>query len=138
MSVVSPPGSFSSIFTAREISGGELYEMMPASHPIYFSNAQTTSFPEVVWRAGKIGPEWELVRPILLSVEWDEDGECIVTDTFSVVYGNGPTVTKAQQDYCDSLIEYYEALREGAKGNVQTALAFFFLSQRVKHNPVSK
>jgi hypothetical protein len=99
---------------------------------------QPTASPGVVLRSGEIGTEWELIAPIFLTVERDEDGEYIVTDTFSVVYGNGPTPTKAQEDYCDSLIEYYETLREQSKGNVQTALAFLLLSKRVKHNPTSK
>ena len=46
---------------------------------------------------------------VLLTFERDEDGEFIVTDDFSVVYGNGKTALLALSDYCVSLEEYLEA-----------------------------
>jgi hypothetical protein len=138
MSVITSKNLFPSDYARTQTTTVAEFGVTLARFAREYEIPQQTALPEVVLPSGKIGPEWELKTPIYLTVERDEDGEYIVTDTFSVAYGNGPTPTKAQEDYCDSLIEYYETLRELSKGNVKTALSFLLLSQRVKHNPISK
>jgi hypothetical protein len=87
----------------------------------------------VMWLPeGPIVPGWETVKPILLNVERDDDGEYIVTDDFSTVYGNGRSATKAKKDYGLSLIEHYEFLASLAGSNVHAALALARLSRFVR------
>src|SRR5438132_780682 len=108
--------------------GEESRFMVPAQwvHPFEIAQQQA-SLHDMVWLQGTILPGWELTRPILLKIEQDEDGEFLVTDSFSIVYGNGKTHQKAQRDYCNSLVEYYEILEQQAGRDVQTALSFRLL-----------
>jgi hypothetical protein len=71
---------------------------------------------------GAIAPGWQLITPLLIEIERDEDGEFIVSDNFSTVYGNGKTQAKAIKDYCSSLIDYYEILESQANTNGPAAL----------------
>ena len=80
------------------------------------------------WLAENIAPGWRLIRPVLLSVEEDEDGECIVSDSFSTVYGNGENSKSAVADYCEALIGYYEILEEHRGDNVSTAVQFISIT----------
>jgi predicted RNase H-like HicB family nuclease len=82
------------------------------------SRAPAKSF---LLRNGAISSVWELTRPILLTIERDDDGEFVVSDTFSTVYGNGDTRKEALTDYCESLVEYNEFLSEQAKTNEPAA-----------------
>jgi len=59
---------------------------------------------------GALGSGWKIVSAIVLNVENDDDGEFVVTDFFSTVYGNGKTERYAINDYYLSLIDYYEIL----------------------------
>jgi hypothetical protein len=106
------------------------------------SIAQTTphveagSDPAVVWLPeGPIADGWETVKPILLNVERDEDGEYIVTDSFSTVYGNGRTASRAKADYCLSLVEYYEFLASVASTNVEAVIKLAKFSGYVRKKP---
>lgn len=45
-----------------------------------------------------------------LLIERDDDGEYIATDSFSTVYGNGPTCADAVRDYRLSRDEYLDFL----------------------------
>jgi hypothetical protein len=80
----------------------------------------------------EIVPGWTLTQAIVLTVERDEDGEWIVTDSFSTVYGNGGTLEKALNDYCQSLVSYFEFLAERFTTNIQTAMAFRSLGRRLR------
>ncbi len=73
------------------------------------------------WLQGRLDAEWELVVPVVLHVEQDEDGEFIATDDFSTVYGNGRTPEEAITDYRQSLISYYEVLESHERDNEPTA-----------------
>lgn len=62
-------------------------------------------------------PDWQLVEPLQIVHEQDEDGCYVVSDGISVVYGVGDTLFEAQQDYLVSLIEYCQLLA-ARDGNV--------------------
>jgi hypothetical protein len=55
-------------------------------------------------------PGWKIVSSIVVDIERDDDGDFVVTDHFSTVYGNGETESGAVNDYCLSLFDYYEIL----------------------------
>jgi hypothetical protein len=61
---------------------------------------------------GKITPEWEIVRPLELSVERDTDGSYIVSDDIFNMYGQGVTAVESVRDYLRTLIEYYQHLSD--------------------------
>ena len=52
-----------------------------------------------------------LVAPLAISIEFDEDGERIVSDDIFLVYGTGATEEVALNDYVVSLVDYYHTLR---------------------------
>jgi hypothetical protein len=51
---------------------------------------------------------WRLRQPFVVDVERDEQGAYVVSDDDFLVYGSGPTVRDACQDFVVSLVEYYE------------------------------
>lgn len=81
---------------------------------------------------GEIISGWMLASPIIVTIERESNGEHVVSDSFSTMYGVGKSEEKAVGDYCLSLISYYEILEEQAKTNVQAALALVRLSAYLK------
>lgn len=74
-----------------------------------------TSFP----LQGQILPGWEVVQPLIVTLERDDDGSYLASDDKSVVYGLGDTPGEAMEDYIKSLTEYYRLIeRETVAGNV--------------------
>lgn len=61
---------------------------------------------------GRVAPGWVLARPMMVLLELDEDGSYVVSENTFTVYGVGQTTIEAQQDYINSLIEYYELLQK--------------------------
>lgn len=71
--------------------------------------------------AGTIASGWELIRALPVKIEQDEDGYYIVSDDTFLVYGEGRTLEEAQQDYTESLIDYYEIIATRAgEGHIPT------------------
>lgn len=60
--------------------------------------------------AGEVVPGWEVIQPLALNIQYDEDGSVVVSDKSFYIYGCGETVQAAVYDYAVSLSEYYEIL----------------------------
>ena len=59
-----------------------------------------------------------------IGIEWPTADELVVSDRFSTVYGNGPSEAGATEDYCLSLIDYYEILEGQRRESAPAAAAF--------------
>ena len=55
-------------------------------------------------------PGWRIVSSIVVNLEKDDNGDFVVSDNFSTVYGSGATESGAINDYFLSLIDFYEIL----------------------------
>ncbi len=55
---------------------------------------------------------WQLTRPLLLTVEQDENELFVVSDDVFVMFGTGETEGEALQNYVATLTEYYELLEQ--------------------------
>ena len=74
---------------------------------------------------GLIAPHWELVRPLEVRLEADEEGSFVVSDDLFLVYGEGATRLDAIKDYMESLIDYYQLMEVRAvKADAPTQAAF--------------
>jgi hypothetical protein len=71
---------------------------------------------------GPVARGWVLVAPITLTIERDEDGAFLASETVTSVYGYGQSGPEAIRDYIESLIEYFEIV-SGATGFESLALA---------------
>ena len=69
---------------------------------------------------GEIAPGWEVVRPLFVMIEQDDDGGYVASDDRFVVYGAGDTASNAWQDYIVSLMDYYELVRGRAEDSIPT------------------
>jgi hypothetical protein len=65
---------------------------------------------EQFFLAGKVLPRWEILQPLLLTVERDDDGSYLISDDLFAVYGDGLSISEALRDYIISLGDYYEIL----------------------------
>jgi hypothetical protein len=63
--------------------------------------------PLQVTLANQLAPGWTLRQPLSVWVDQTEDGGYLVSDEIFNVYGEGATWEEAQQDYIQSLIEYF-------------------------------
>lgn len=67
---------------------------------------------------GPIAPGWEMITPLVVRVEQDDDGSYVIDEETFMVYGSGETLAAAQQDYVASLLEYYQLVADGARENL--------------------
>jgi hypothetical protein len=88
-----------------------------------FRQQAVTALPrrESLQVAGKLAPGWTMTRALNIIVEPAEDGSFIVSDDVLLVYGHGPNMKSALQDYQTSLIEYYEIIERSAKDHAPSA-----------------
>jgi len=70
--------------------------------------------PIVLPIVGKISEECELIEPIMLTLEQDDDGSYILSDDKFLIYGVGETYFAAKDDYIASLLNYYCLIEEKA------------------------
>lgn len=70
---------------------------------------------------GPLDSHYQLVAPLSVSVEIDEEGWYIVSDDLFSQYGDGPTQQQAEDDFRSTLAEYLELVTELAA--VSTAQA---------------
>jgi len=63
---------------------------------------------------GPLNQHWLVLQPLQLTVAQDMDGWFIVSDDIFFVYGDGPTLPQAWEDYRTSLAEYCEMVRDDA------------------------
>jgi len=73
---------------------------------------------------GQIAEGWQLLRPLALTIETDDDGSYIASDSEFAQYGEGPTRDEAIRDYIATLIEYFNLLEKRAKDHVPTRMLF--------------
>ena len=79
------------------------------------SSAAVTSANGVVKESrlvlhGLVAAGWEIVEPLPISVQVDEDGQYLLTDEIFAVFGEGNNLSEARKDLVTSLIEYYELI----------------------------
>ena len=58
---------------------------------------------------GPILGQWQIVQPLLISIERGDD-VFLVSDDLFALYGQGDDIAEALEDYLASLTEYYELL----------------------------
>jgi predicted RNase H-like HicB family nuclease len=92
----------------------------------------TSSFlpMEQFFLSGKIIPRWEIIQPLLLTAERDEDGSYLISDDFFGVYGDGSSISEALTDYMISLGDYYEILSVKATEDDNLVKEQFYRLQR--------
>lgn len=78
-------------------------------------------------------PGWELITPLPVTIEQDEDGSYIASDRVFNIYGNDWTLKGAIDDYIESLVEYYELLSESAERHPPSSSQFAHLKQYLRH-----
>jgi hypothetical protein len=68
--------------------------------------------------SGEVLEGWEIIDPIFVTLERDEDGCFILSDDDFLVYGEGRTDEEAQTDYLKSLLDFYYLISDkAAKGD---------------------
>lgn len=115
-------------------------QMMLSSSSFRFGRAQSTQqyekrsvttsaiSPSPNLQIGLVGcilPGWKMIRPLLVTIEQDEDQSYLVSDDEFLIYGCGNTQVLAQQDYITSLIEYYQLLEQ--QHDMETQALFRYL-----------
>jgi len=83
-----------------------------------------TQKPNTSYIAGKIAPDWSIVRPLLIEREIDDDGSFIISDLVFGIYGHGDTHESAHNDFVLSLIEYYDLIKDRATSDPFTKALF--------------
>jgi hypothetical protein len=58
---------------------------------------------------------------LLISIEREDKGWCVLSDDIFPVYGDGATLEEARADYVRTLIDYYELLATRARENTRDA-----------------
>jgi hypothetical protein len=76
---------------------------------------------------GDIAPGWRALKPLVLTVERDESGDFVVSDTTTSVYGEGSNPSEAYADYVSSLIDYLVMLEKDASHHAPTKKLFSYL-----------
>jgi hypothetical protein len=63
---------------------------------------------------GPLNEHWLIVQPLPVNIERESAGWIILSDDIFLVYGDGPTIEAAWEDYRSSLAEYCEMVRGDA------------------------
>jgi hypothetical protein len=83
---------------------------------------ESMSFPYVL--LGRIAHGWEIIQPLQVMVDIDEDGYYTASDNLFLVYGDGNTLAEALQDYRASLVDYYQLLDARSEDDPPTQALF--------------
>ena len=81
---------------------------------------------------GEISPGWQVINPLTITLQPDEDESYIASDDIYAIYGDGNTPSEATQDYIISLIDYYELLAEAAENNPANEALFRHLRTYIR------
>ncbi len=122
--VSSPAGASSSTISFSATNRTQNYETLSVANytPVLQFLPQFCLF-------GRIALGWDVIRPLLISLEQDENGDYIAHDNEFFVYGSGKTAPLAQKDYVVSLIEYYTILER--QEDSPTQLLFRYLQSYI-------
>jgi hypothetical protein len=73
-------------------------------------NAELASeFRAYIALYGDIAPNWQIVQPLIITIEQGEES-FIASDDLFAMYGVGDDTLHAVRDYISALIEYYDVL----------------------------
>ena len=91
----------------------------PSGHrgDIRVRTASASPGPQMLALLGRIGRDWWIWQPLVVTAERDTDGRYVVSDDRFLVYGAGATGADALDDYITSLTEYYALVEAGAREN---------------------
>ena len=103
---------------------------LPLSFPVEDLPRRTDTTPKPRLRVceryhllGWAGDHFELVQPLPVDIERDQDGTFLVSDPLFAVYGHGPTEDEALHDFLVSLGEYHEIMADGANPETRAVVA---------------
>jgi hypothetical protein len=111
------------VMTVLSTASASGLSVVPSTTSSFISQAQFSL-------SGQIIPRWEIIQPLLLTVEHDDDGSYLVNDDLFGVYGDGSSVSEALTDYMISLGDYYEILSVKAREDDKLVRAQFERLQR--------
>lgn len=60
---------------------------------------------------GRIAPGWAVHKPLMVTLEQDEDGNFVASEVLFAIYGVGATQREALADFVTTLIDYYQLTR---------------------------
>ena len=105
-------------FTASTSPTG-MFGVNSANPSMFFGFVATSRPLEELLLFGKFAAGLSILSPLKVSVEYEDDGSCLVSDDLFAVYGHGENRDKAIADYVTSLIEYFDLLelRERPRAN---------------------
>lgn len=82
----------------------------------YFYPSQYISYSPIELKiSGEIANGWEIIRPLLTTLEQDEDGFFVLSEDLFLMYGEGKTTIEAKEDYIEALIDYYQLIDSRAR-----------------------
>jgi hypothetical protein len=87
-------------------------------HPV-----EIASIP-IPLRTGVLAPGWLVVQSFTLHLEFDENGNSIISDEIFDEYGVGTSPVAALQDYISNVISLYNSLRRDAKKHLRNQVAY--------------
>lgn len=76
---------------------------------------------------------WEILQPLTLQIEMDEDGTIILSDDVLNTHGDGDTPEAAMAMWWESVTTYYRLLMEGAHENNANARQLEYIQQYIHH-----
>jgi hypothetical protein len=80
---------------------------------------------------GELAPGWRLKRAIPLTVERDDDGSWLVSDSLFLCYGAGDSLAEAMHEYALDLTTYYAIVARNAAGRPATQALLELFAQYV-------
>ena len=84
--------------------------------------------------SGALMDGWDLILPIQISIEREEDGLYLASDETFFIYGAGETFGDALSDYKISLVEYYQLIADRLEGKPENAPLFEKLRHYINVN----
>lgn len=118
----------------RALSSEEFASVSPASQ----SRDREAFVGCQVLLTGIVASDWRLVKPVLLTIEQDDDGWYIVSEDEFLVYGTGRTPVDAIEDYKHSLIEYRHLVAAGSPGSPYDQAELARLDGYLQHVPSAR
>lgn len=83
--------------------------------PAVISIPKTVAFQ--AYLMGEISNELQVIQPLQINIEQDEDNSYIVSDDVFLIYGDGNNRIAAMKEYIESLIEFYQIVKKSSVNN---------------------